>query len=163
MSSGLSSREVIDIAIGIERRGISFYDVMARSADDEASRAVFEGLVEMEREHLEMFQEMLKEVDKSPAAAFINSKRSDYLEALVDSAVFTDELIIDDIVTGADTDIKAVELGINAEKDSLLFYYEIRDSLPQRMFPLLDRIIAEEKTHLRQLTVIKKHLAGGPE
>jgi rubrerythrin len=154
----LSSREIINIAIGIERRGISFYDVMAKSTDDEASRAVFEGLVEMEREHLETFQGMLDQLNGSMPEERESDVHSEYIRALMDSAVFTDDLITGEMATQADTDIKAIELGISAEKDSLLFYYEIKDSLPPRMVPLLDRIITEEQTHLWQLSTIKKRL-----
>jgi rubrerythrin len=154
----LSSREIINIAIGIERRGISFYDVMAKSTDDEASRAVFEGLVEMEREHLETFQGMLDQLNDSMPEERESDVHSEYIRALMDSAVFTDDLITGEMATQADTDIKAIELGISAEKDSLLFYYEIKDSLPPRMVPLLDRIITEEQTHLLQLSTIKKRL-----
>jgi rubrerythrin len=59
-----------------------------------------------------------------------------------------------------DNDIKAVEIGISAEKDSILFYYEMRDNVPQRVTPLINRIIAEEKSHLRQLSEIKKILSA---
>lgn len=157
----LSNREIIDIAMGIERRGISFYDVMAKSADDEASREIFESLVEMEREHLDTFRGMLDEIDGQPGEP-ATAERSEYIRALMDSAVFTDDLITGEMATQADTDIKAIELGIGAEKDSLLFYYEIKDSLPPKIAPLLDRIITEEKTHLWQLSTIKKRLTENP-
>jgi rubrerythrin len=35
----------------------------------------------------------------------------------------------------------------------------VKDVLPQPAIPVLDRIIAEEKTHLKQLTDIKKKLS----
>ena len=63
MSNGLSVSDIINIAIDIERRGISFYDVMAKSADSESARAMFNSLVVMEREHLEMFQGILEDID----------------------------------------------------------------------------------------------------
>jgi len=49
MSITFSPAELINIAIGIERRGISFYDIMAKSTENEMAREVFEKLVEMER------------------------------------------------------------------------------------------------------------------
>jgi len=158
MSNELTGSDIINLAIDIERRGISFYDVMAKSVDNEVSRAVFDSLVEMEREHLEIFQDMLDEIANSRTADASGDEHSDYIRVLVDNAVFTDDLITGDMATQADTDIKAIELGISAEKDSLLFYYEIKDSLPQRMVPLIDRIITEEKTHLLQLSTVKREL-----
>jgi rubrerythrin len=159
MSDNLSGIDIINIAIGIERRGISFYDVMAKSADNEVTRDVFEGLVSMEREHLETFQNMLDEITGATIIEDIKNERSDYIQALVDSAVFTDELITGEMAAQADTDIKAIELGISAEKDSLLFYYEIKDCLPEKLVPLIDRVIAEEKMHLQQLSEVKRVLA----
>lgn len=160
MSIVFSSGELINIAIGIERRGMTFYDIMAKSADNETVRAIFEGLVNMEREHIEIFENMLDEADKAQPSETSTQEYSGYIQALIDDAVFTDDMITSEMATQADSDIKALELGISAEKDSILFYYEMRDIMPQRALPMINRIIAEEKSHLQQLSEIKKRLAG---
>jgi rubrerythrin len=157
--------DLLKIAIDIERRGISFYDVMAKSTDNEMARVTFEELVAMEREHLKMFQGMLAEIEeKQPREAttreYSEDVHSDYIQSLIDEAVFSDDMITSEMATQADSDIKAVELGISAEKDSILFYYEMKDNVPERIIPLVDRIIAEEKSHLRLLSEIKKKLAA---
>ena len=64
------------------------------------------------------------------------------------------------MATEADSDIKAVELGISAEKDSILFYYGMKDLMPEPVQKTVDNIIAEEKSHLRQLSELKKKLAA---
>jgi rubrerythrin len=133
---------------------------MAKSADSEASRGVFDILVSVERDHLDIFQNMLDELGNSRETSFLNDEHSDYIGTLAACAVFTDDLITGDMATQADTDVKAIELGISAEKDSLLFYYEIKDVLPKHMAKLLDKIIEEEKTHLQQLSNIKKELTS---
>jgi rubrerythrin len=158
MSIAFSAAELIDIAIGIERRGITFYDVMAKSTDNEIARSVFQGLVDMEREHIQIFQDMLGEADKYQLDEKATREYADYLQALIDSAVFTDDMITSEMATQADSDIKAVELGISAEKDSILFYYQMKDIMPPPALPMINRIIAEEKSHLRQLSEIKKKL-----
>jgi rubrerythrin len=160
MSIVFSSSELINIAIGIERRGITFYDIMAKSTDNEMTRAVFQGLADMERVHTQIFQDMLEEADKYQLAENATEEYSGYLRALTDSTVFTDDMITSEMATQADSDIKAVELGISAEKDSILFYYQMRDIMPQPSLPMINRIIAEEKSHLQQLSEIKKKLAG---
>ena len=161
MSNVLSASDIINIAIDIERRGISFYDVMAKSADNDSAKAIFSNLVVMEREHLEVFQGLLEEINNLQIEDIQDSRRSGYIKSLAESAVFTDDLITSDMASQADTDIKAMELGINAEKDSLLFYYEIIHILPQRMTQVIDRIIEEEKTHLLQLAAIKNEMIRG--
>jgi rubrerythrin len=160
MSIVFSVSELINIAIGIERRGITFYDIMARSTDDEMARDVFQGLADMEREHIQIFQDMLGEADKYQPLETPTEEYAGYLQALVDSAVFTDDTITSEMATQADSDIQALELGINAEKDSILFYYQMRDIMPQPALSMINRIIAEEKSHLRQLSEIKKRLTG---
>jgi rubrerythrin len=158
MSIAFSASELINIAIGIERRGITFYDIMAKSTDDEAAREIFQNLADMEREHILIFQDMLGEADKYKLPETRHEEYADYLQALVDSAVFTDDAITSEMATQADSDIKAVELGINAEKDSLLFYYQMKEIMPQPALTMINRIIGEEKSHLHQLTEIKKKL-----
>ena len=158
MSIVFSSDELLNIAIGIERRGMTFYDIMAKSTDNEVARAVFEGLVNMEREHIMIFEDMMDEVDRQPAPESPRQGYSDYIRALIDDAVFTDDLITSEMATQADSDIKAIELAISAEKDSILFYYEMKDLMPPQTIPVIERVIAEEKLHLQQLTEVKKRL-----
>jgi len=160
MSIVFSSNELINIAIGIERRGITFYDIMAKSTDNEMARAVFENLVDMERRHIEIFQDMLGEAADAPPSESSTSEYSGYLQALIDNAVFTDDMITSEMASQADSDIKAIELAISAEKDSILFYYEMRDIMPGRALNVINGIITEEKSHLQQLSEIKKRLAG---
>jgi rubrerythrin len=160
MSISFSVSELINIAIGIERRGITFYDIMAKSTDDEMAREVFQRLTDMERDHIEIFQNMLDEADKYQTAEPATEEYAAYLQALVDNAVFTDDMITSEMATQADSDIEALELGISAEKDSILFYYEMKDIMPQRALSMINRIIAEEKSHLRQLSGIKKRLTA---
>ena len=62
MPAGYSAKELVDIAIGIERRGIIYYDVIARSTENDQARAVFEGLSRMERVHLATFEHMLDDI-----------------------------------------------------------------------------------------------------
>lgn len=160
MSIVFSGGDLVNIAIGIERRGIMFYDIMAKSTDNEDARAVFEELAEMERQHIEIFEDMLGEADKHQPQEASTAGYSDYLQAILDDAVFTDDMITSEMAAQADSDIKALELGMRAEKDSILFYYEMKDIMPRRTVDVLDRIIAEEKSHLQQLSEIKRKLVS---
>jgi len=159
MSISFSGSELIDIAIGIERRGIAFYDIMFKSTENATVRDVFKYLADMERQHIQIFQGMLGEADKYQPAESYAGEYAAYLGALVDSAVFTDDMATSEMAIQVDSDMEALELAISAEKDSILFYYEMKDILPQRAQPTVNKIIAEEKSHLRQLSELKKKLA----
>lgn len=158
MSIIFSGNELLNIAISIERRGMTFYDIMAKSTDNEVARAVFEALVNMEREHIRIFEDMMDEIDSSHTSESQSPELSGYVQALIDDAVFTDDMITSEMATQADSDIKALELAISAEKDSILFYYEMKDLMPKQTQTAIQRIILEEKSHLQQLTEVKKRL-----
>ena len=79
--------ELINIAIGIEGRGVAFYEVMARSTGNATARDVFQHLADMERQHIQIFQEMLKEADKYQVPESIAEEYASYFQVLIDSAV----------------------------------------------------------------------------
>ena len=151
--------ELINMAIGIEKRGIAFYDIMTRSTENASTRDVFQCLADMEREHIQIFQDMLAEVDEYQMPETYAQEYASYLRAMVYSAVFTDDMITSEMATNADSDITALELAIVAEKDSILFYYGMKEIMPQREQPTVNKIITEEKSHLRQLSELKEKLA----
>jgi len=159
MAISFSGSELINIAIGTERRGIAFYDIMTKSTENAATRDIFQYLANMEREHIQIFQDMLAEADKYQIPETYAEEYASYLQALIDSAVFTDDMVTSELATQADSDIKALELAIGAEKDSILFYYEMKEIVPQRAQPTINKVITEEKSHLRQLSELKKKLA----
>jgi rubrerythrin len=155
MSVAFSASELINMAIGNEKRGIAFYDVMTRSTDSAAARRVFQYLGDMEKEHIQIFEGMLAEVSEYPTAETCTQEYADYLKALIDTAIFTDDLATSETANQVDSDRKALELAIGAEKDAILFYYTMKEILPQRAHAMVDKIIAEEKAHLRQLSELK--------
>jgi rubrerythrin len=79
---------------------------------------------------------------------------------LLEDAVFTDDSVTADVAAQADTDVKAMELAIEGEKDAILYYYELRDLLPGELASLVNRILNEEKRHLAQLTAIRQSMVG---
>ena len=160
MSISFSGSELINIAIGIERRGVAFYDVMTKSTDNAIARDVFQYLADMERQHIQIFQGMLEEADKYQVPESYAGEYAAYLQTLVDSAVFTNDFVTSEMATQVSNDVEALELSISAEKDSILFYYEMRDIMPQRAQPTVNKIITEEKSHLKQLSELKKKLAA---
>jgi rubrerythrin len=157
MSISFSGSELINIAINIEKSGIAFYDTMSRSTENPTVGAIFRNLTAMERQHVKIFEEMLAKTGQTKPANSGDEEYRGYLEALVNNAVFSDELIAGEMANRVNSDIEALELGIEAEKDSILFYYEMRETMPQPS--VINQVISEEKSHLGQLTELKKKLS----
>ena len=57
------------------------------------------------------------------------------------------------------SDIEAINIGLEAEKNSILFYSVMRDLVPERDREVVDRIIEQEKKHLVHLSHLKAKLS----
>ena len=158
MSVSFTGIELMNIAIDIEKTGIAFYDIMTTSTESEEARTAFRYLAAMERHHVQIFQDMLGAADKYQIADTRTEEYRDYLQALVDSAVFTDDFISGEMASRVGSDVEALEMAINAEKDSILCYYQMKEIMPQRAQTMVDKVIKEEKSHLSQLSELKKTL-----
>ena len=156
-----SGSELIEIAIGIERNGIVYYESLAESSTDASLKDTYNYLANMERQHKEIFQTMLGSVGKyQPTYVGENEREYElYHKALVDSAVFTNDEVARQMAQKASNPAEAIQIALGAEKDSIVFYSEMRDLVPEKDRPLISEIINEEKSHIRQLSSLKKQFA----
>jgi rubrerythrin len=81
-----------------------------------------------------------------------------YLKALVDSVVFTDNQVAREMAQKVENVAEAIQIALSIEKDSILFYSEMRDLIRRSDREVINKIIEEEKSHLRQLLGLKKSL-----
>ena len=158
MTIGFSPAELYDIAIAVERRGAAFYDTLARTCSNRETQETFRALAAMEHAHIQTFQRLAADAPKTLGEGTEAEEYAAYFKALVDSAVFNDDLATSDLVTKSDTDTQAIEVGIEAEKDAILFYEQLRDVVAGDAGEAIAGIIAEEKAHLRQLAAIRSNL-----
>ena len=101
---------------------------------------------------------MLADVAKYEPPVQFAAEYNAYMRALIDNAVFTDELAASELATHLDSEIEAMDIAISAEKESILFYYYMTEVIPPSAAPVVQKILAEEKAHLSQLSEIKKRL-----
>ena len=78
-----------------------------------------------------------------------------YLKALVDSAIFTNDQMAHEMAQKVASDTEAIQIAMGAEKDSILLYREMRAIVRRSDRELIDKIIEEERSHLRQLSELK--------
>jgi len=159
MSVFFSGRELVNIAIGIEINGAAFYDSLVSSTKDATVQEIYKNLADKEREHIEIFQNMLDSVADYQLSETYTEEYDSYLKVLVDSAVFTDDQVARKMARKVNSDVEAIQIAISAEKDSILFYNEMRDIVRRSESDVVNRIIEEEKSHLRQLADLKKRLS----
>jgi len=157
-----TGREIIDIAVSIEKNGAAFYDQLSRGIKKGKTATMYSALADREREHMKTFQSML-----GPAHDYVNpdsyAEEYDlYLKNLVNSAVFKNESSAREAARKAVSESEALDIGIQAEKDSILFYSAIQGLVRRTDADLVGAIINEERSHLARLSELKTRLGRSP-
>ena len=158
MSIFFSGSELLGIATGIERNGAAFYQALADNTSDNNLKATYNYLTDQEKKHLELFQGMLSSVGEyKPPEAYAGEYML-YLKSLIDNRVFTDPTEAKQKAEKISDVGEALDLGIQAEKDSILFYSEMQNLVKDADRQVLTDVIDEEKRHVRRLYEIKQTL-----
>ncbi|MBI4746366.1 MAG: ferritin family protein [Deltaproteobacteria bacterium] len=158
MSVAFSGKEVLEIAIQIEKNGFTFYSHAAQKVTDNKVRELIEWLAQEEKSHIGRFENILssfnpQELDMSPAEF---EEYSLYLKALADARVFTSELKAREATMLIKTEIDAIDIAIGFEKDSLLFLHWIKMMVKGSDAVIVEKLQREEMLHLKKLVELKR-------
>lgn len=149
--------EIYQFAIQIEENGEKFYRAMVEKFDDPKVKSLFETLAEEEVYHENVFKEMLAKIEDYNPRESYPGEYFDYLHAYADNLVFTLDKI-DEGISGVNTVDEALQFAIGKELDTILYYHEMRNVVPEHQQKLVDDIIDEERKHVVQLTEMKRQL-----
>jgi len=155
MSTHYSGCEGVEIGIQIEKNGKDFYSHLAEVIEDKDTADLFRLLAGEEAKHIEIFKDIFSEsCDYNPSGAYSDEYFA-YVRALAGQYVFTMEDKGVEAARSAGSRMEALDLAIGLEKDSILLYEEIRKTVPEKQKEVLDRVLTEEKKHLRMLCDMK--------
>lgn len=151
-----SAEEMINIAVRIEENGFRFYRQAAEAAPDNEARLLFNFLADQETAHQEIFASLRAEADSaSRLMENYPGEHRDYLTAYADGLIFGRELKKDQLPAMTDAG-SSIAFAIKRELESILYYQEIRVFFQGPGQVLLDRIIAEERSHFTRLSALQK-------
>jgi rubrerythrin len=157
MSVFFNPREVLEMAVQIERNGKRFYLDAANNVKGDGLRRELTALSAMEEEHESVFQGLLQQVAMDAFGAEWYDPEGEaalYLQAFVDGQVFDLGRPAPRELVGPDADLKAIFLwAIAREGDSILFYTGVRNLIPSMPDKAkIDTIIKEEIGHVALLS-----------
>lgn len=156
MARTFSACEVIELGIQIENNGKEFYAALAEKSDNPKAEEMFKFLSKAEDKHIAVFKDMFDaSCEYKPEGAYPDEYFS-FMSNLASNYVFTKEGKGTEIAAKASGYQAGIDLGIGFEKDSILFYEEMRKIVPADSTDIIDRIIAEEKKHLGYLYELKE-------
>ena len=156
MEKSFSGCEVVELGIQIEKNGRDFYSELASSAKEKKVIEVLEYLAEAEEKHIEVFKEIFSGMcDYSPDAVYPQEYFA-YMNALASQHVFTGKDKGKEAAGKIKDYDEGIDMGIGFEKDSILFFQEMEKIVPEKDRELVEKIILEEKKHLKKLLGLKK-------
>jgi rubrerythrin len=158
MANLFTANEIVELGVQIEKNGYAFYAAVAKLKQDEKPRSIFTYLAEQEQEHVRAFEGILKNLEEADEPETYPGEYAAYLKALAEEHVFTKPNNGATIAKSVKTPLEAIKLAIGFEKDSILFYYEMKNIVSENSRPTIDELIEQEQTHLRQLTAIKSQI-----
>ncbi len=150
-----SADELVNFAVKIEEQGIAFYKAMAQKTKNQEVKALYLSLAIDEEQHRKRYQALLSKVQKGSAPGEYPEEYQGYLRALVENTVFPSSTKQKEALAN-DGDV--LDFAIDREKDSILFYLEMRDHLPKICSDIVETIINEERKHIVKLLDHKEKL-----
>ena len=147
--------QVLEMAVKIEKHGEAFYRAAVEKTEDPKIRELFKDLAEEERVHRRVFEGMMEAVDSAPQQMGDELREyASFLEVALDHAVFSGKDKALQMAEEADDRDAALRAAMGFEKDTMLFYYDLREMVGDRDREAISDIIQEEKKHLFRLVSI---------
>ncbi len=150
--AAFTATEGLEIAMEIEKNGEVFYNGIAAKSTDPELKALFAELALQERGHHQIFQNMLGNVKPAPGQSVAEYDQYEiYLKVALENALFAGPDKALSLAKEAGDRETALRAAMGFEKDTLLFFYDLRDMVSKADQENITKIILEEKKHIRRL------------
>ncbi|MCB5223600.1 MAG: ferritin family protein [Candidatus Cloacimonadaceae bacterium] len=157
-----SINEIIEMAVQIERNGYAFYNEASKRKDlDKKSLEFITWLRDQELQHEKTFMKLRDDADLQDLELTQDWEMvSAYLKTIVDGRIFNSPESAIRKATEASDLSTLLDNAITFEKDTLLYFHTVSDSISNpKALVALRRIINEEISHVMRLNDFKKTLA----
>lgn len=149
MGNIFSASEIVEIGIQIEKNGRDFYNAMVAQSKDSRASDIFKYLAGQEEKHIEVFQGILSKTDKYEPQGLDAEQYFTYMDTLAGESVFTRKDKGKELAGKVKSDKEAIDMGISAERDSIVFYEGMRKITLDYGQKIIEEIIAQEQGHLK--------------
>jgi rubrerythrin len=152
MAGIFKANDIVRAAVEAEKKGKEFYECLAGRVRDEKIKALFTDLAAEEVKHQEIFQSLLDRLEPVEIPAYSDQDEYDqYFDALINSHMLFSCGWGEFMLNQVQTEQEALKLAMNFERDSILFFKEMKDFVPEGEKKFVDQCIEEERKHLIRL------------
>ena len=152
MSITFSADEIFEMAEDIERDGAKFYREAAEKSPDKETRQFLLDMAAMEDGHDTVFAKMRKDLSSQnwePTTFDPDNETAHYLQAMAEAHGTEGRISADFKLTGRESITDIINIGINAERNSVCFYTGLKELVPSVAGKeQVDKIIREELSHI---------------
>jgi len=149
--------EIYQFAIRIEENGEKFYTDMAVKFDNPKVKDLFTLLAREEVGHKEIFKKLLSEFEDYKPPESYQDEYFQYLKAYADNLVFNFNSFDEDVAK-IKTLGEAFHFAIKKEIDTIAYFREMRELVPEGEKDKIEEIIGEERKHVVFLTELKNEI-----
>ena len=145
----LNDLEAFLIGLEIEKNGYALYKQAAETALFSDIRETLSKLADMELDHIETFKTIIneKKENKNFLTSYENDEALTYISEIMDTDIFT-SLTPQKIIEEAKTVKDVLKLALEIEKNSILFYTEMKNiSHNEEAVNIFNKLLTEEKFH----------------
>lgn len=148
----LTGDEIIEIAMRLEESGEAFYHDAAEKAASTEIKTLFEELAVQEQYHCRAFQQMGRGVVELALSPEQWDQFQAYTGALLRQSFFEKpEGALSQAIEATDEQ-GALQAAVDFEKETLLFFHELRGVVRGPARQTMDHIIEEERRHIQRLS-----------
>jgi len=160
MGNLFCANEVIEMGIQIKNDGKDFYVKIAESSRANKVKDIFRWLAEQQDRHIKAFEDILASVEKCVPYEAYPGEYSAYLGVLVGDHTLGKEKKPKKFAQKVKDNAEAIDLAIDFEKDSVLFYHEMKNVVREKERMIIDELIKHEQEHIRRLSALKECLTS---
>jgi rubrerythrin len=162
---GFNADEIFQVAIDIEKNGKRFYEKATTLVKDPDFKSLLEFLAKEEDNHIKTFTELKAQLPEAATKDTVwdpFDEMNQYLQMMAGMNVFRSDLDVDGKLSDIKEPEDIIKLGIQFEKDSVVFYTTIQDATEEKKGrEFIGRLVDEEKKHLKKLCqALGKHAAA---
>jgi len=152
MAGIFKATDVLLAAQEVETRGEVFYNRLVETTTDKKLNDLFRFLAKEESRHREIFRKLYERVGEVELPAWAEEDEYvDYLKYLLDSHTLFRLGDVDHLKNYMGTPQDAIGTAMGFEKDTIMFFLEMLEFVPEGEKKYVKACIDEERSHLRLL------------
>lgn len=149
--------EILEFAVTLEENGKTFYEHAVSITEDDDTKEMFKSLAQDEVDHKKTFKKMLSKISDYEPIQNYPEEYFAYLKSYVDDVIFSEDAFKEKI-SDIKSPMEALNFALQAEKDSIIYYQELKKFVSDKHEGVIEEIINEERKHYTKICKMKEEL-----